>query len=388
MSEQLLLVSLPSSAAPSGGDPQTQLDKWLAENLTIPHQEFAHFDIPSFKIGTLDNLVQQSEELAKYDGQLESIASKAADIINSLYDSENQIKAAKVIDNRYTSADYLKHFQWNSSKYRVDKSIGELVDLITKEVFSLDNDVRTSYNSYSTAKSNLSAVDRKQTGNLSVRSLHDVVKREHFVLESEYLRTVLVAVPKASTKEFLASYETLVPMVVPRSAGVIAEDSEYVLYNVTLFQKYVSQFVAKLRDHKWSPREFKYSDTLVADLRKEQAVASETERKLWGEVVRLSKAAYADIVKGWAHIKALRVFVESVLRYGLPPNFLTSIFVVPSGRLEKIEKILIEKFGYLGGNAFEKDTRGRLKGDSDLHEYGALVEADYKPFVLYVLPAV
>lgn len=33
-------------------------------------------------------------------------------------------------------------------------------------------------------------------GNLSVRSLVDVVSEEHFIRDSEYLETVLVAVPK------------------------------------------------------------------------------------------------------------------------------------------------------------------------------------------------
>ena len=34
------------------------------------------------------------------------------------------------------------------------------------------------------------------SGNLSVRSLVDVVRKEHFVGDSEYMQTVLVAVPK------------------------------------------------------------------------------------------------------------------------------------------------------------------------------------------------
>ena len=33
-------------------------------------------------------------------------------------------------------------------------------------------------------------------GNLMTRSLVDVVRKEHFVLNSEYLRTLLVVVPK------------------------------------------------------------------------------------------------------------------------------------------------------------------------------------------------
>ncbi len=34
------------------------------------------------------------------------------------------------------------------------------------------------------------------SGNLSVRSLADVVKKEHFLQDSEYMETLIVAVPK------------------------------------------------------------------------------------------------------------------------------------------------------------------------------------------------
>lgn len=45
-------------------------------------------------------------------------------------------------------------------------------------------------------------------GNLSVRSLADIVQKEHFVGDSEYMQTVLVAVPKC-----VSSYARRVPNV-------------------------------------------------------------------------------------------------------------------------------------------------------------------------------
>lgn len=389
VNSSLLLLSLPQSVAPSGGDPQVQLEKWLVENLGLPDTKAIHeFEIPSFKIGTLDNLVHQSEELHKLDAQFQSIVAKAAEIIVSLYDNnQSHIAMAKKIEgdgySERTAQGYFESFKWNTSKYRIDKPIPELVELITKETFSLDSDLRTLFNNYSNAKSTLTTVAKRQTGNLSTRSLHDVVHREDFVQESEYLTTVLIAVPKQSNKDFLANYETLTPMVVPRSANLISQDDEYLLYSVTLFKKFAAEFVAKCRESKWTPRDFKYSQELIEDLRKEQQVASQAERKLWGEIVRLSRTAYSDIIKQWAHLKCIRIFVESVLRYGLPPNFISLTIDCSKKSMEKSQHILINKFGYLGGNAFEKDKKGKLKGDGDLNEYGALVDIEYKPFVLF-----
>lgn len=126
------LISLPSSAAPSGGDPESQLEKWYSESLSIAPSEISSFDIPSFKIGTLDNLVQQSEELGKLDVQFQGILSKISDIISTLYDGNiGQIAAAKKVNDK-SPIDYVKSFSWSSNKFRTDKSIPELVDLISK----------------------------------------------------------------------------------------------------------------------------------------------------------------------------------------------------------------------------------------------------------------
>jgi V-type H+-transporting ATPase subunit C len=88
-------------------------------------------------------------------------------------------------------------------------------------------------------------------------------------------------VPKASVKQFIRGYETLVPMVVPRSANVITTDDEFFLYSVTVFKKSVPEFLHKCRESKWYPREFKWSDGVIEDLKKEKDKAFEQERRLW-----------------------------------------------------------------------------------------------------------
>merc|ERR1712217_624549 len=38
-------------------------------------------------------------------------------------------------------------------------------------------------------------------------------------------------------------------------------------------------------------------------------------------ITGLYQAAWSDVLIAWMHIKAMRVFVESVLRFGMPPSF-------------------------------------------------------------------
>ena len=73
----------------------------------------------------------------------------------------------------------------------------------------------------------LQQLQRKKHGNLSVRSLADVVHKEDFVdTQSEYLETLLVAVPKNNAKDWQARYERLTAMVVTRSSNKLAADDE------------------------------------------------------------------------------------------------------------------------------------------------------------------
>ena len=141
-------------------------------------------------------------------------------------------------------------------------------------------------------------------GNLSQKSLSGIVKREDVVLDSEYLETVFVAVPRYyyqngpsysrnEEKAYNAKYETLTPYVVPRSSQKLAQDDEFSLFAVTLFRRDIQEFSHRCRELKylpsrlrgltgrWTPRDFKYSDSQLSGETQEFNQASQIEEKLW-----------------------------------------------------------------------------------------------------------
>jgi V-type H+-transporting ATPase subunit C len=87
------------------------------------------------------------------------------------------------------------------------------------------------------------------------------VKRENVVLDSEYLETIFIAVPRYNSshatlisrneeKSFNAKYETLTSNVVPRSSQKLAQDDEFSLYAVTLFHRDVTEYTHRCRELK------------------------------------------------------------------------------------------------------------------------------------------
>jgi V-type H+-transporting ATPase subunit C len=140
------------------------------------------------------------------------------------------------------------------------------------------------------------------SGNLSTKSLTSIVDPRLLVQDSEFLETHLVAVPSQHVKDFLKSYETISPMVVPRSAMLVASDDEFTLYTVTTFKKHSQEFTHKARENKWVPREYKYVEGGREEEAREVERVGGDERKLWGETLRLGRTGWSEAVMVWFHV--------------------------------------------------------------------------------------
>lgn len=198
----------------------------------------------------------------------------------------------------------------------------------SQEANSIDNDVRSKFNQYNSLRTQVQNLSRKQTGNLSTKSLVSIVSPDMLVSDSEHLETHLVAVPNSSVKDFTKSYETVSPMVVPRSAYWIQKDDEFNLYAVTTFKKHSQDFVHKCREKKWVPRDFKFKEGGKEEEQKEMKKTEAEEKRVWGETLRLGRTGWSEAVMCLVHILVLRCFVESVLRYGLPLDFIAAMVKV------------------------------------------------------------
>lgn len=386
---EYILVSLPTSIAASNNrdDALTTIRSTVGTDnaTTVP------FKVPIFKIGTLDALVQQADDLAKLGGACEGVVAKVGETLKTILEGdEEKIQQQKCVNDK-PADQYLRSFTWNKVKYRKDKPIGELIDSLQKELVGIDNDVKQKYSQYNGLKTTLTNLQRKQTGNLATKSLTPVVDPSLLVQDSEYLQTHLIVVPTNYKKDFLRSYETLAPMVVPRSAVEVTHDEELTLYAVTTFKKTAAEFVHKCREMKWTPREYKYVEGGKEEEKKELQRVEKEERKLWGEILRLARTGWSEAVMIWVHVLCLRVFVETVLRYGLPLEFVAALIKATPKQSKKVKGALHDAYAYLGGNAFGRDKKGRVtKDDSALSSEmsaagvsGGGEGGEYTPYVYY-----
>jgi len=227
-------------------------------------------------------------------------------------------------------------------------SLREMTEEIQKEVAKLDTTVKDQLQKYNAIKSALGQMDRKTAGNLMVKSLTDVVKKED-VVETETMTTVFVVVNRNNEKDWLEQYETMATYVVPRSAHkAICEDGELKLFGPIVFRKCLDDFKAACRENRYTVRDFTFSEGDVKAGADEKNRLMNDKEKVWANCSRHCLTAWRVGYGNWMHLKAIRIFVESVLRYGLPPNFQVLIIQPNKGKADKCRKQLGQLYENLG----------------------------------------
>lgn len=93
-----MLVSLPTSITTSN-DKEEAFDA-LRSTVAAGEVSVQPFRIPEFKIGTLDALVQQADELAKLESSCQGVVAKVGDSLKSLLEGdEDKIAQQKTVND-------------------------------------------------------------------------------------------------------------------------------------------------------------------------------------------------------------------------------------------------------------------------------------------------
>ncbi|XP_031807154.1 V-type proton ATPase subunit C 2 isoform X3 [Sarcophilus harrisii] len=342
MSSEFWLISAP-------GDKEN-LQALERMNTVTSKSNLSHntkFAIPDFKVGTLDSLVGLSDELGKLDTFAESLIKKMAQCVVEVMEDTKGKVYENLLANGVDLTSFVTRFEWDMAKYPAKQPLVVVVDTLAKQLAQIETDLKARTAAYNTLKGNLENLEKKSTGNLFTRTLADIVNKEDFVLDSEYLITLLVIVPKPNYSQWQKRYESLSDMVVPRSTKLIAEDDEGGLFTVTMFRKVINDFKAKAKENKFIVREFFYDEKEIKSEREEMTKLLSEKKQQYGPLLRWLKVNFSEAFIAWIHLKALRVFVESVLRYGLPVNFQAVLLQPHKKATKRLREVLNSVFKHL-----------------------------------------
>ncbi|KAF7201054.1 V-type proton ATPase subunit C 1-B-like [Nothobranchius furzeri] len=349
------------------------------------------FTIPDLKVGILDSLLSVSDRLSKLDMLTESVLKKTCQCLKEVMEPPRDKAQESILVNgdlsvsqrvapaplkayfsslRENLMNYVTKFQWDKSKYPTALPLSTLADIINKEVSLVETELRSRSAAYGGVKASLQSLDN-QNGNLQTRSLNGIVSKDDLVV-SEYLTTLLVVVSRGSYLQWERSYESFSVFVVPRSSRKLTEDREGAIFAVTLFKRAVCDFKAKALQSKFVVREYSFD---VEEKKQLEIVKLSVQKKeQHGILVRWLKVNLTQLFMAWIHLKALRVFVESVLRYGLPVNYQAFLLETDRKRSKKLKEELNSLFVHLDPTASTKDVSYDIPG---------LCQQDYSSYICF-----
>jgi len=207
-----------------------------------------------------------------------------------------------------------------------------------------------------------------------LRNLNDIINPEDLV-ETESLTTLLAVIPKHAQSEWFLSYEKLHEFIMPRSSREIFSDAENGIYTLVCLKKWREEIKNKCRQSRFNVRDFVY-DPSAFNSGKEKLRQLDSDREsIKNTLVTWCRTNFSEAFIAWAHLKTIRIFVESILRFGLPPNF-DAILLEPTRKGEsRLREMLNQMFIHLASVHLEE------KEDSNEIPVGLAFTEKFYPYV-------
>merc|ERR1712087_821203 len=205
---------------------------------------------------------------------------------------------------------------------------------------------------------------------------------------TKYLTTVIVVLSRGSEKEFLSTYESLTPNVVPKTAKKFVNQTDKdgnTAWRVVLCTASkepeghksgpVDNFKRACRERRFLARDFEYSKDGYKKLMEQRARLETEVQTQMHMITGIYRDAWSDVMHALVHVKAMRVFVESVLWYGMDTQF-ASFVVTPSAKTTVARKSLAAILGN-GSRSPAGDSKDDAGDDEECFPY---VSMSFTPF--------
>jgi V-type H+-transporting ATPase subunit C len=358
-----------------------------------------------------DQLMSVADDLAKVDVVTFGLANRAA---RSIIDLQKKIKQDNQVgwsdispqdtfamidppellinveddgnEDELSFDEALKKWKWNESLFSSNRSVTDMFARLQSDVNRIEEDLRTSNSAFTEATTRLQNLRRRNEGTLLVRSLDAVGSKMQLVrclndyratvavkapiyVETANLSTVLVVVKNTDAAAFEKGYELGETYVVPNSCQKLEKDNDFVCYAVTLLRPNIDDYKTATKEKGWHVRDFKYNQTMREDMRKEAKETVESYLIECEKYKDLLENSFSHLATVWIHLRALRVFVESKLLYGIPANFRAYLIETNMKNAQRIHHEL------------EKVFNDGMQMDDD--EQNANEENEYHPYVSF-----
>jgi len=390
--------------------------------------------IDRLKVGTLDKLIALSDDLGRVDASGKNVVQKLHRTYSELEESDETLLP---IYNKSVRG-YITNFKWDEGHFNPRTQLRDLVQSIHSNMVKTAEHLRKWTSALSEIQNQLAAIERKKTGSLMNKALNEFIDFKDWH-QGNYIRSALVVVPKTKCDEFLAKYEFFEDtpandayyqmlhkkaeiheaehkeeamleeedhhstheqkenesshemgklraaecrVVVPESHKKLTEDGEFALFQVLLLERGYQWFKYVAMKNGFAVRDFNITELESGDDEKTLQDLQRKEAQQKRKLKLFCKNTFSETFTNWIHLKMIRTFVESVLRFGLPVDFSISVVKPQKGKEQQLLKTLEQRYHFLLDNILKaksgKDAENEIDYSGQLNDFYPFVYVQAK----------
>ena len=321
----------------------------------------------------LDTLFKLNDDLLHDEQEIENFLKGLEKQLSTLNSNPLQIKyRGSLLDPKKA----ITEFTWDEGKYpNRSKTIADIMHKINEKYTETRKTIKAKTDDYNNSVNDLKLKKKSQNEALSLmkQDYRDLVsKSKNEMKTTDYLCTMLCFVPTGSEKTFESKYMTLADgMVVPYSALRIdrGEDEKMQLYRVIVMKHKKDDFRTQCQGQlRITCREYNEEELLnkpVEEKEIEKLANESTQKK--HDLERHAESGYSEVFYALLHLKYLRLYVESCLKY-TSGDYYSVLVYTPREKEQKLISTMIKTFndtkeqGWYG-------TKEELKETEDFYPF-------------------
>jgi len=435
MSKKVEVIEYWLISIPNQGNAKKTVDtlKSNVEDRGGEHYSLSGDKVPidRLKVGTLDKLIALSDDLGRVDASGKNVVQKLHRTYSELEENMDQLLS---VYNKSARA-YIPQFRWDEGHFNPRTQLRDLVQSIHSNMVKTAEHLRKWTSALSEIQNQLAAIERKKTGSLMNKALNEYIDFKDWH-EGNYIRSALVVVPKAKRDAFLAQYEFFEDtpanaayyqmlhkkaevheaehkeeavheeaeedkdkenesgnemnklraaecrVVVPESHKLLTEDAEFSLFQVLLLERGYQWFKYVAMKNGYAVRDFNIKELESGDDEKTLNDLQKKEAQQKKKLKLFCQNTFSETFANWIHLKLIRTFVESVLRFGLPVDFSISVVKPQKGKEQQLLKTLEQRYHFLLDNILKsksgKDAENEIDYSGQLSEFYPFVYVQAK----------
>jgi len=321
----------------------------------------------------LDTLFKINDDLIRDEQEIEAFLKSLEKQLSDLTTNPLQIKfRGALLDPKKA----ITEFQWDEGKYpNRSKTIADIMHKINEKYTETRKTIKSKTDDYNNSVNELKLKKKSQYEALSLmkQDYRDLVSKSKMEMKTtDYLCTMLCFVPTGNEKTFEAKYMSLADgYVVPYSALRIdrGEDEKMQLYRVIVMKHKKDDFRNQCQGQlRITCKEYNEEELLSKPVEEKEIekLNNESVQKKH-DLERHAESGYSEVFYALLHLKYLRLYVESCLKYTSGDYYSVMVYV-PRDKEHKLVSIMIKTFndtkeqGWYG-------TKEELKETEDFYPF-------------------